>query len=77
MTQLFVHAHDEATGEFVPVYKIYVMSDGTAVARAICDGWERKAQGVEEALNCFCDTKPQPAAQAAAVAMAMPVPSVR
>ncbi len=51
MKQLLIHAHDQRTGKFLPVYRVCVTADRTALVRAVQDGWEKTAEGIEARLN--------------------------
>lgn len=50
MTQLVVHAHDEESDSFGPVYTVCILERGILV-RAIRRAWTNTARAVEEALN--------------------------
>ncbi len=51
MKQFVVHAQDQRTGKFLPVYRVCVTVDRTALVRAVQDGWEKTAEGLETHLN--------------------------
>jgi hypothetical protein len=50
MTQLVMHARDEESGSFGPVYTVCVL-EGRILVRALRRAWTNTASSVEKALN--------------------------
>jgi hypothetical protein len=69
MNQLYVHAYDKRHRGFVPVYRVYMTREGSAVVKALEHGWEQRAQAVELALNARREREPLGEARALAAAL--------